>query len=161
MKVIPQISLESQLLIDRLAKVAEGEIITYEELSKIAGRDVQHVARSCLMTARKRLFNEQAIYFSPVFGVGLKRCTDADKVDCGAAQSTKVRRAAKKGMKVCLSVQNFDKLNQEQKTRHNVHVSLLGAIAASMTTSKIKALTSKVEAAKDKLPLTKTLEALF
>jgi len=158
-KTIKQISIESQLVIERLLNTEEGDVVTYDELSTVIGRDIR-LNRYCLHTAINKLLREHQIYFSAVRGVGVKRCNDPEKVDAGTSFVPRIRRMAKKGVRITLSVRDYAKMEKEMQTQHNAQVSLLGAIGAISAAPKLKAIAAKVQEAQEKLPLAKTLEAL-
>jgi len=67
---IPEMSVDTRLLIERLSRVEIGDFVSYKELSEVIGRDVQGAARGNLTTARHRLEVDDAIQFGPVVGKG-------------------------------------------------------------------------------------------
>lgn len=162
MKTIPAISVESQLLIKKLATIKEGEVISYEDMTDIIGRDARPSmdGYGSLCTARHRLERDEGIFFASVRNVGLQRCDDLGKLDISKAKTKQMHRKAKDGMRALAAVAEFDKLPNEKKLEHNTYMSLLGCISQATTERQIGKLTSKVLEAKDKLPLGKTLDAL-
>jgi len=74
-----QRSAETKWLIDRLSKMEIGEIVSYQELTKVAGKDVQKT-RGPLLTARRALQVEQQMSFGCLPGIGIKRLDDEETV---------------------------------------------------------------------------------
>lgn len=159
-KTIQEISVDARLLHQRLKEVGVGETITWEELSKTAGRNVSagHAGYGALATARRRAQVDDGMVFDAVSKVGLKRLSDVDIVNTGQSTVDRVRRAARKGAKRLLSVRDFNGLPNELKIKHNAYASLLGAVAAISQEAKVHQLEKHVQNAQAALPLAKTLE---
>lgn len=159
-KSIAEISVDARLLHQRLKTVGIGETVSWGDLAKIIGRDVTagNGGYSALTTARRRALMDDGMVFDAVLKVGLKRLSDQDIVATGQATVDKVRRAARKGNRRLLSIQDFDALPNEMKVKHNAYVSLLGAVVAISTDKKVHQLEQHVENARAALPLAKTLE---
>lgn len=92
--IIAQVSITAKLLVIRLQKANIDEIITYEELSQLAGQDVQHQARSAMETARRIVMKESGKVFDPVRGVGLKCLSREATIQVATTFTTKTRRLA-------------------------------------------------------------------
>lgn len=159
-KSFPELSVDTQLLFDRLIKAKIGETVTYQELSGLIGADVQGRARGLLRTARKKAMREERMVFGVVRNVGLKRLDDSGIVSTGQLTLAKIRRQARMGMVQLACVRNFDAMPNEAKVAHNTHMSMLGALVAATKPTKVKALESKIAAAGDKLPVGRTIAAL-
>lgn len=100
--VVPE-SADADALADRLRKLADGEAITYEALSKIVGRDVRNA--SCLETARRRLAGE-GIHFSRKLPIGcVTRLSPTQKVDEVGNTLRSVGRKAKRGVQIGTSIE--------------------------------------------------------
>lgn len=157
---IPELSVDARLLQQRLKIVPVGETVTYETLAAVIGRECrpQHKAYGALTTARARAQRDDGMVFDAVHRVGLKRLTDVEIVAGGAAVIERVRRAARKGTRRLLAVQNFDALPNEAKIKHNAYASMLGAMVSISTERKVKQLEKYVQNTQAALPLAKTLE---
>ena len=152
-----KLSVDTQLVIDRLMKAQVGEVVTYADLSAILGRNIQYASRGCLTTACKRLQADHAIVFGTVRSVGVKRLNDSEKVAAGLSSIPKIRSQARNGAKRIVCAQ-YDALSKEDKVKHNTGLSFLG-VMGEMTKPKIQlALAERVKEAQDKLPLQRTLE---
>lgn len=154
-----QLSIDTKLIIKRMEETKEGDVVSYEELSALIGRDVRVLAKGSTRTARKNLLKQQ-IYFECISNVGFRRCNDKEKVAGGGLFIRKARRAAKRGVLVTTSVTNYDTMSREDQQQHNAQLSLLGAMRAISTPQKQKAIAAKVEQAQESLSLAGTLKAI-
>lgn len=156
----PQItmSLDTQMLYERLEKAQIGDLINYEELSAIIGSDVQIKGRGSLQSARKMAMRDKGMVFESVRDIGIKRLADAEIVRSGQAYISRIRRHARRGMRVLVSVQNFEALPNDLKIRHNATASMLGAVAQFSGSAAQKRIEGAVEAAGNKISYAKTLE---
>lgn len=160
MKTIPQISIESQTLYDRLIKLQVNEEVSYKELNILIGRDVQDGAYGQLRTAIRKALSENQFVIECVRGVGVKRLDDIATVEVGMDHLKRSRRMAKRGVRKLGAVQEFDKLPNDKKVAHNAAMSILGAIFSMGSSSNVKKIEAKVEEAKSRLPVAKMLEAM-
>lgn len=153
-----QITVDARILYERLIKVPPGGFVSYKELSELIKRDVQKNVRYLLETARRKSLNENQIVFGTIKNKGLKRLEDIEKVSIGENVIEHVRRASKAGIKKIMCVENFDKLPNPEKIKHNTHLSMLGVFNGLTQRKNIKHLESKIEQAQNKLSLIRTLE---
>lgn len=156
-KSIPELSVDSKLLYERLKKAGIGETVTYAELSGIVGRDVANGGRGTMMTARRLCQAEHQMVFGTVRKVGLKRLSDQEIVDTGEAVTKHIRKTARRGARR-IACANYQALANDAKVRHNAQISLLGAIVALSKPSSIKRLEKSVAKEHEQLPVAKTLE---
>jgi hypothetical protein len=85
----------ARALVDRLGRLEPGALVTYEELSAIAGVDVQ-TRRDLLYTAFAYLRQEEGFVFDPDTGVGYVRLTESGKIGRGRRKRGMLHRAALK-----------------------------------------------------------------
>jgi len=156
---IPEISIETRMLIDRLKTAQIGETITYATLSNIIGREVQDDARHLLVSAQKACLRDH-IVFASVRKIGVKRLADTEIVGIGEAMLPKIKRAAKRGIVKMTSVADFSALPDAAKLRHNAVISMLGVVAHVAGPRRLQKITDEVtKAAGSQLPPAKLLEA--
>lgn len=156
-----EMSVDTRLLKQRLAKVEPGKTITYKELGEEISRHVDG-GTSSLTSARRALFNETGILFSPVRGEGLVRLTDEGKVGASDSDLNRVRRAAKRGARKLASVDNFDKLPPAKQLQHTTKMSVFSALAHISSDKAVTTLESKVSPGRAKeLPIAATLAAFL
>lgn len=156
---IPEVGIETGLIYERIKESSVGEVVTYRELSELIDRDVQYEARSCLYTAQKRAMREDRMVFEVVRNVGIKRLDDSGIVGTGAVSIKRMRRAAHTGIKKLSCIENYDSLSDEEKTRHNTDMSILGAFKMIAKPSNIKRVESKVRETHDKINIGNVIEA--
>lgn len=159
-KAIPSISIESQLLIDRLQKCSVGETATYDELSTVIGRNVQREGRGPLTTAMNRLMRDDGRVFECVRGLGVKRLPDNEILDVGQCYIGRAHRAAMRGHQkiLCIKSDGYDSLSNEDKIKYNTSRSMLGVLEHITKPSKVKAIEGRVADAQSQLPPAKMLE---
>jgi hypothetical protein len=151
-------SIDAQMIYERLTASTVGDIIPYSELSGIVSRDVQTKGRGHMETARRMALREKGMVFGSVKNVGLKRLADTEIVQSGQSYISRIRRTARRGMRVLVSVQDFASLPNDLKVRHNATVSMLGAVTQFSGNSSQKRVESAVQKAGEKLNYSKTLE---
>jgi hypothetical protein len=141
-------SVESQLIERRLMEIEVGGLIDYDELSTIAGRDVQQDARSLVTSARRRAFNTDGRCFGVIRGAGLKRLSDEEVVDSSDVTHIKIRNASRRMLRtLTLGVQDFAGMSREKQVKHNASISAFGAIAHF---SGVKAMKQIADAVRNK-----------
>lgn len=158
-RAIQELGIDTKALINRLLKCEIGEFVAYKELGDIIGRPVQGKANGLLQSARRYVLRERQFVFGTIHKQGLRRLNDVEKVQTSEHYTRMAHNVARKGMKVLTAVDNFDNLPNDIKIKHNTYASVFGALHAITTKPSIKKLEGKVEAAQEKLPLAKTLEA--
>jgi hypothetical protein len=140
-------SLDTQTICRRLREAGEGEVVTYEELQKLIGRDPRkHGAR----TAVGQLLRD-GIVFKAIDNVGYKRLSDSEKVKYGAAGIGSINRKARKTMRVLGSAQ-YDRLNAEDKLKHNTSMTLAAMAAASTAHDAMKRIERSVASSDAAIP---------
>ncbi len=159
-KSIPEMAIDTRLLLQRLLKAAIGEVIPYEELNTEIDRDVQREANPCLQSAMRAALRQEMV-FSTIRGVGVKRLTDRELAGIGEATRQHITRSARAAVRKMSLVQDFKALTNEEKVRHNTGLAMLGAVAHIASPKQAKVLEGKVTTAREVLPLQKTLAALM
>ena len=157
-KSFPKVGLDSQLLYERLIKAVPGDLISYEELSEIVGRNVQTDAYSSLRTARNRARSQDRIVFAAIDNVGLKCLEDEGLVDRAGKAIQSARNKMRNGIKDMSCIQNYDTLSDSQKVRHNAFGAILLLGNRITAPRKIKALEGMVSQKMQKLTLRQTIE---
>jgi len=157
MNAIRELSLDRQMLTERLEKVAIGETVTYAELSEVIGREVR-MCRHLLYGAMHTLQRDNHMIFDTVMNVGVKRQDDSGIVAGGDAYIRHIRRTSRTGARRLSCVDSFTDLPPDRQIQHNANMSLMGAFTSMTRRKKRKELESRVKEAQDKLSLAKTLE---
>lgn len=157
-KAIPELSVDSKMLFDRLSKLAIDETVAYDDLTSIIKRDVRKSARGNLQTARRMALSELGIVTEAVATVGIKRLSDSEIVTTRIADIRRIHRTAQRGVKK-LGCVDLSKLNQQELSDFNVKASHLGVLSQISTQHSQKKLEAVVAKTQQKLPLAATLEA--
>lgn len=141
------------LLAECLEALSYEEIATYEDLSKIIGRDVRR-CRHLLAAAQKRVERDKGVLFSCVTNVGYKRLPPSGTL---TVASDGVRSCRRKASRVFSRISNGsgNSLSDNERHRLDGYRSLFGAMAAVSTEKVAKTIT--VESTDGALPLAKTL----
>jgi hypothetical protein len=145
-----QCSIETKWLIDRGRRLQVGEVVTYEELSKLIGIDVREEGRGALRSARNILLRDEQIVLDSVPNVGLKRSSDSEIVQSAGAQ---------RGVQRLTAVADFDRLSDADKLAHNASVSALAVIKLMGKPKSVERIAASVNTANTgSLPIARTLE---
>ncbi len=157
-RTIPEMSIDTQLLVDMLRNTPIGETVTYEAMREKTDRDIQNGARYLADSARRIVQREDQMLFGCVARVGFKRLANNEIVGAGQMSIDRIRREARRGAKrlVCAK---YGELSREDQTAFNTSASALGALHAVTTRGGMKRLAVRASEAQAKLPLNKTLEA--
>lgn len=154
-QIINQMGIDSQLIRDRLSKMDIGETISYKELSTIIQKDITG-HRHIFYTAAKSLMPDGFV-FDCVAGVGFRRLNDTEKVDVAANGFTRIRKIANKCIRQAQAVTDFDTLPNDKKLKHNMVLSIGGAVRLFTGSSGQKRVESAVTPVKE-LDLSGTLK---
>lgn len=155
-KAIPQISVDSQVIIAKLRTMKKGDVISYSDLSKLISSDVTTKSRYALNTARRRVLMDDGMVFEAVRGVGIKRMDDTGIISIGEQSERRLHRLSRNAMRK-LSCADTTNLNNEQRLELASHSSIVGTIALITKPSKIKLIKAAVQASEEKLSVAKTL----
>jgi hypothetical protein len=156
-----QASIEARLMADRFSKAQIGEIVTYDELSKIVGQDVrgQHM-RSRLHTAIRNTLRDHRAVFGVVATVGYKRLADDELPKLGEASIAKIGRESRRTLKK-MGAADFSKMSRAGLSEWNANASHLGLLSEVTKPRVAKAITAATEKAQQQLPTAKAIEAAF
>lgn len=142
---IAETSIEAKLVYERLKQAAEDEVVTYSELSKVAGRNITGRARHVLQTARGMCERLDRIVFGCVMKVGLRRLKNDEIPDIGVAKMSHIRRTVKRATRT-MACANYDALSPEKRLSHNVSLSMFGVLH-EVSKPSVSALLSREDVA--------------
>lgn len=145
-------------LIDRLRQVPTNDLITWLELKQSSGRDISGKDRHILDRARGRLVAEEGILFSPVVGVGLRRCSDVGAIDDGSRRVQSSRRAARRAANSLGCVKSFETLGADDKRRMLTLQSFAGLIDAVTKPSRMRQVEERMTKRESPLPWKESVE---
>lgn len=145
MHTIGQLSNDVRLLYNYLSEVEIGKIVTYAEINDLLGLDIQDQKnRPILASARRKCMNSDSIVFGVIINEGIKRLSDVEIVSEAERQPPRIRRAARRGVKIATKVADFNQLSNEDKQRHNATVSICGALAQMTAPAKLKQIQREI-----------------
>lgn len=152
-------SVETKLLYQRIVETEPGDDIPYSELSQIVGINVtEDRGRGFLTSARKMAQRENEILTITIRSEGIRHATDEDVVDDMGADERKIHRRAVRTSRKPSCIKDYGSLSDDAKIRHNVNLSVIGAIRQATNPGVRKRLTSAVTEQQQALPVAKTLE---
>lgn len=149
-------SADTSIIENRLRNTNVGDVVTYDELSKLLGRDVRAYCTSNLQTARRTMVNE-SIFFDVLTGEGLRRLNADEAVTTSQAYVTRAKSAANRGMNHLANVP-FDGLTEESKKKHLSVSAQLGAVALFSSSKANKRIEQKINGSATQLPIGETLK---
>jgi hypothetical protein len=142
-KMDMQFASHSKTLLEALSTLQVGESKSYKDLSKLIDLSVQSTqGRGYLNTARYVLQREQHMVFDVIRNEGIVRLDDEQIIDTVDKTHTKIRKAARNQVKKTICA-DYDSLTNDKKLKHNVTISIMGAIAEMNTNGGIKKVTAK------------------
>lgn len=157
-KTIPEAGYETVALTECLGKLEPGDLATYVNLSKTCGRDVRTIARSALMSARRRAERDYGVVVECVRNEGYKRVDGAELLNAQSSGLKRIRNEARRRTRR-LGLADWSKLSQEEKGRLNAQLSAYGVVQHLAKSQSIKKLASQMTNTEAKpLPIGRTLE---
>lgn len=153
-----QVGIDTLQILKMLQVVREGEVITYEELSKAVGYDVR-TKRSALSSAIKKMRNEYAVVFASVTGVGYKMLNADEIVKSAPGDILAINRRTSVASRK-LGCVNYDSLQASAKVQHNASASVLAALNVATTPKMLARVEKRVLQAGARIDIQATLELL-
>jgi len=139
-----EINVDARVLLARFKSAKVGDVITYDEMSEMIGRNVQKEARHILEAAR-RWAKKDRIIFGTVTSKGVQRLDDAGKVRAGSGMMDKIRRTSRRAAQTLAAVENFGELPNEMKIQHNMALSIFGIVQQATSRKVQDRIAEKVE----------------
>jgi predicted transcriptional regulator len=154
---IAEMKLETQQLIKLLIALPDGGELTYEEIKKEIGVDVQNGHYYLLRTARKHAERETQRLYGTIQKVGVKRLIPGQSCSELSRAREHIRKSASRAFKRSSHVA-FNKLTDVERTELNAERTVLHFTAQVTTDAQTKKLVGAVQKAGDVMNFTKTLE---
>lgn len=113
---IPNVAIETKMLVDLLSPKPEGSTVTYAEMEQCIGRPVtpQTQGYSYLASAKRILLRDHGILVDAEPKVGVRICTNEEKLLVSGRHVKRARRAVKRSGQTLRSVE-VDRLTDEQR----------------------------------------------
>lgn len=141
---IGQLSVDTVLLVKRLAAAQMGDFIPYAELNGIIGRNVQNGASHVLASARTVALRDHKIGFATVEGQGIRRMTDEELAESFHPALRHIRRTARKAGKT-VACADTSKLTPEKQRAVSVGLSTVGAIELFTSTKSLRKVEEAIQ----------------
>lgn len=123
----PEMAADIDALAERLASLSVGETASYDDLTKVVGRDIRddfYALRKARTQAERRL----GCLFEVVRAVGIKRLAPQESLHVGSQVLGTVRRAARRGIDRIARIRS-NSLEPGDQSKLIAYQSQLGAIA--------------------------------
>ena len=160
-RTIPGLAHDTKMIIERLRKVSPGEEVSYEEINKLVGRNVQNGARSNLISARRYVERESQIVFGVVFGKGLKRLLNHEIPYVADQALARVGRLARRTGR-SIDCVDFEALTEKDRVAHNARKGILAVLAHGVRSTTVQRIEGAVSNANGKvLPELKVIEQFY
>ena len=137
-------SIDTVIIENRLRNTVPGEIVTYEELSTLLGRDYVEFCRSNGTTAQKSLMSEHSMFFDCVRGVGYRRLTDDETNGYMDHFRKSIKTTSRNGVR-CSELVPYEKLSEPAKRKHDAVRSTLEVTSLFTADSALKKIEKAVE----------------
>lgn len=157
-----ELSDETRILIAELRKPDVGDVITYDQMRKITGKDIQREKRSALATARWRLEQDEGVFFGVVVGIGLQRVTDAEAARSQERRLNHIHKSAARSERRAAAI-NFENVPTDERAAHVARTTFFGLIRKATSAKGQNKILSAVNSHEEqhKLDLRKALKALM
>lgn len=132
------------MLMPRLLAAKVGELITYAELSKLLGEDVQTKGKSALRTARHKIRRSDRITFHVQPDVGIFRPTDEQIADRMKDLRHVIKRKAKSTLLESACILKIEALTQEQQTKVHMEQLICSMVIDATSSKSAKAIEKKI-----------------
>lgn len=149
-------SADTSIIENRLRSTQPGDVVSYDELSKLLGRDVREHCRGNLNTARKTAMHE-GIFFDVRTNEGLVRLDGEQATAASEHHIVRSRKAARRGLDHLAHVP-FDTLSDESKQKHLTASAQLGAIHLFSTSKSAKKIELAVKSTTSPMAIGETLK---
>lgn len=126
-RVIPNVAIETSLIVEQFKGKAPGAAATWKELSDLIGRDARTSGMGYLQTARRILLREYGILLETVRGEGVRIADDAGKLSASSRDMGSARRALGRASRKLEAVEP-SKLTDDQRKEFHARTSVLGAL---------------------------------
>lgn len=140
----PPRSRHTEQIVERLAEVAPGSVVTYRALSAAVGFDVVE-PRHYLTSALRILAREQKIEFEAQTNVGLRRLMVEDFPKVGRKGLTKIRRHARRTGRRLGNAGAYNDAPELIRLELSAQQATLGAIELFAKTSSVTKIKKAVE----------------
>ena len=149
-------SIETQILLKRLGKMEDGQVVTYEELGSLIGKKIDG-AFTKLSQARKIAFREHKRVFDCVPGVGVKRLNADETADTAMAFVQRQKRQARRKLRDTADMP-FGEVSEQSRHGLTVARTLLAFTSEAASKKNIAKIDGAVQQTRAELPFGNALK---
>lgn len=148
-------SADTLIIENRLRNSQPGELVTYDDLTRLLGRDVR---TSCYGNLRRALHNLERdhIVFLTVRAEGVKRANDTEAAESADSFRQAAHRANRRMVKRICAVKDFESLPKETKQRALTLQTIAGIVDLATSSKGVAKVNKVIE--NSALPVGKTLD---
>lgn len=157
-RAIPELSIETRLLITLFREAAEEQLIPTESVEAIVGKPWKDSAQK-VRTAQHRVLMDHGIIIAKVLRQGWKRCCNEGKVAVLQDGKDRVRRQVRKIVRQATTVE-VENLPRDKQMEFHVAFSQLAMLEHATKTQTVKKIESAVNQSSKPLPIGTILEVL-
>lgn len=158
-KTIPERATQTKMLVALLRSHEEGDFVSYEELSRCIGENVQTAAYGYMRRARKIVLTEDAARWEPVRGEGLKSLNASESISACVNTPRRVRRLVRREKKKLTAI-DYKRLNNEERERWNLVGTYIAFVDHVSKDKSQEKLLEGVRHSNNELPPAKAIEVL-
>jgi hypothetical protein len=153
-----EMSEDARLLSQHLLKTDIGQLLKYDELTKVIGKPIAK-ARGALQTARRHALREEGVVFGVERKIGIRRLTADEIVAASVMQRKFIRNKAGRAAKE-LSAADYNILSASRQLMATATMSIFLAIKSHVSDRSVQAIQVLGGSSKS-LPIKETLQALL
>jgi hypothetical protein len=155
-----QMSSDARLIYQRLRKAEVGETVKHDDLSAEVSRPLESI-RGAINTALRRVLRDDGAVFVNVRSVGYRRCDDVGIVDNSVADTTALRRSARRGAERLTKVADFAALPPGKQVEHTARLSIMSAVGSMTRETAVEKVRKAAQGRSAELPLAETVRAFL
>ena len=140
---IPERSVDSIVLYNRIRTMEEGDVVPYSELSDLIKCNVQKSGYCYMQTARRIAQREDEMVFEAVLNVGLRRVSNDKIADVSRDNMKRARRSVRKGARI-LACAKYERLDDAGRKEHNTMSCMLGALELATKPKNVRKVEAEV-----------------
>jgi hypothetical protein len=148
-------SLETQILTDVLRNLQPGESLSYAELSKIAGVEINGTSYQ-LRSAREIVMRENGIVAEPIHGIGIKRLRNVEIVNSTSRGVSRITKAAAREARK-LSKADFVVLDEATRRSYATYASVIEVVGTITSGKGVARVAANIPATAMELTLAQTM----
>lgn len=143
-RTIGEMSYNTRLIVARFAETKTGEIITYEELSQVIGKNIHNGGIGMVYSALRIVRRDYGFVFETIRKVGFKQASDEEILNSSisilpARMKSLARRESKK-----IACVNNENMTNEMRVKRDMSLALIGITELFTGTKNLKILEGKI-----------------